>query len=177
MTTKVRWSFRRRWVGFTLIEVVLAIAIVSFTLVSLIGLLAGGLQSGRESVEDVQASDIAGQVLAQRRAAPLLEDAELILPRLNDDLLCPVLGPGVVPRRGVVYLTRDGRLAENEGERHYRLDYACGREAGGRLARVHVSINTPWRAVPPEVTPPAANSAKVATRFEALAYIALGGAP
>lgn len=60
---------RSRWQphAFSLIEVVLAIGIVSFALFAILGLIPLGLQVGRSSIEDTRATHIAEQVFATLR--------------------------------------------------------------------------------------------------------------
>jgi type II secretory pathway pseudopilin PulG len=168
---------RRLQGGFSLVEVVIALGIITFTLVALIGLLAGGLQSGRESVEDVQAAHITSTILGQRRAAPVLDEPSFILPRLNDPTLCPPLDTIPDPYRGVAYLTQEGDVPATDAERYYRLDYTLSRnknevvERTQVLARVHLSLTTPWTAIPSDIQAPTSTSPKVRTRFETLTYI------
>jgi type II secretory pathway pseudopilin PulG len=166
------WVMRTRPSGFTLAETVISLGIVSFAIVSLIGLLAGGLQTAKESVEDVQAAHIATTILGQRRAAPTKIDPDFILPEFNDLTKSPILtGSGVAPYKSNIYLAQDGGQASAAADNYYRLDYTLSRNASGNLARVYISLTTPWQATPPDIQTPGANEPAIKTRFETITYI------
>jgi Tfp pilus assembly protein PilV len=56
--------------GFSLVEVVLALGICTFVLVALIGLFSSGWKMGRESEDQVQAANLASQIIALRVVSP-----------------------------------------------------------------------------------------------------------
>ena len=56
--------------GFSLIEVVLALGITSFTIISIIGLLSFGLQNSRESAEDTNLALITQTTTSLLRSQP-----------------------------------------------------------------------------------------------------------
>jgi Tfp pilus assembly protein PilV len=56
--------------AFSLVEIVVALAVVTFAVVALIGLLSFGLQNTQDSRERTQAATIAEALCATRRAAP-----------------------------------------------------------------------------------------------------------
>jgi len=56
--------------GFTLVEVALAIAVLAFALVTLIGLLTVGLSSQKSSLEDTRIAAMASYVMATERMNP-----------------------------------------------------------------------------------------------------------
>jgi len=60
----------RRQRAFSLVEVVLAIAVVSFCLFALLGLMSVGAQASYDSSETVQAATMASLIISERRAAP-----------------------------------------------------------------------------------------------------------
>lgn len=61
-------SQRLRTAGFSLVEVTLAIGIVSFSLISLLGLFAVGLESGRQSESDTVLAEVADRLFNDRLA-------------------------------------------------------------------------------------------------------------
>lgn len=69
--------------GFTLIEIVIALAIFAFAGVGLISLFSLGLNTGRDSTEKLLSSNIATSLLATRRAAPKNTIQDFILPPLD----------------------------------------------------------------------------------------------
>ena len=64
-------NYRGEISAFTLIEVVLAVGILSFALVAMAALLPIGLQSNRDSTEETQAVNLLQALVADRQAACL----------------------------------------------------------------------------------------------------------
>jgi Tfp pilus assembly protein PilV len=56
--------------AFTLVEVVLALAVVTFCIFAILALLTVGAQASHDSSELLQATTIASQLISERRAAP-----------------------------------------------------------------------------------------------------------
>jgi uncharacterized protein (TIGR02598 family) len=76
--------------GFSLVEVVLALGIISFALVALLGITAVGTNAGLQSKWDTEGGQIFEQIMGQLRTKPFAEsqdpDSELFpLPALNAD--------------------------------------------------------------------------------------------
>ena len=61
---------RERTEAFSLVEVVLALGICSFVLIALLGIFATGLQSNRESEQQIQAANLASMLISLRTASP-----------------------------------------------------------------------------------------------------------
>lgn len=143
---------RGRADGFSLVEVTLALGIVVFGMVALVGLLAGGMQTGRDSMEDVHAANVAATIIAQRRATPLAANTNLILPPLTNATAYPATsgGLGTNALRQTLFLTQDGKLATDQASRYFRLDTRTASDADRTLAFVHLSLITPWEASPTE---------------------------
>jgi len=145
--------------AFSLVEVVLALGICAFVLVALIGLFSTGLRTGRESEEQVQAANLASQILATRIAAPTtssnLSDFAIPLSSLTNSYA------DVFPSTGAL-VGLDGRTNSTPA---YRIICRAGTNAqtGPRLAQVYVMLSWPYQA---SIT----NSAG---RYEALTYVPL----
>ncbi len=90
MTHLNRWRMKdggfRKWIpsghvsaeGFSLVEVVVALGIAAFALISIISLLPTGINSARDSVQTTEASQIAGAIDADLRAsAARMTDVQL----------------------------------------------------------------------------------------------------
>jgi hypothetical protein len=152
--------------GFSLVEVTLAMGLLTFVLAGLVGLLASGLQTSKASSEDVTAAHFAAAVIEQRRSAPLSTATNMILPALNDAVKCPTSGV----YRGIAYLTREGAPSGSVDDRYYRVDYLLSRDAAGRIATLHLSLLTPWQALPAEL-PPSQGSAAANTRLEVTTFL------
>ncbi len=145
--------------GFSLVEVVLALGICAFVLVALIGLFSTGLRTGRESEEQVQAANLASQILTTRFAAPAtdtnLNGFAIPLTALTNEYR------DVFPASGAV-VGLDGRTNSTPA---YRLVCRAGTNAqtGPRLAQVYVMLSWPYQT---SVT-------NAAGRYEALTYVPL----
>ena len=61
---------RRKASAFSLVEVVLALGVIGFSLLAIIGLLPIGLQSGRASIQETRANHLAEQVFNTLRSQP-----------------------------------------------------------------------------------------------------------
>lgn len=144
--------------AFSLVEVVLALGICAFVLVALIGLFSTGLRTGRESEEQVQAANLASQIVATRLAAPTatnLADFAIPLSALTNSYA------DISPSTGTL-VGLDGRTNSSPA---YRLICRAGTNAqtGPRLAQVYVMLSWPYQA-------PLTNAAG---RYEVLTYVPL----
>jgi Tfp pilus assembly protein PilV len=70
--------------AFSLVEVVLAIAVISFSLLTIIGLFSIGLKTNKESSDQTEAADLASLILSTRRALPGINEAALPLPAITN---------------------------------------------------------------------------------------------
>jgi type II secretory pathway pseudopilin PulG len=68
--------------AFGLVEVVLALGIVSFCLIAILGLFSVGLKQNRESQDKIQAANLASLILSLRRSMPT-NTLTIALPVLN----------------------------------------------------------------------------------------------
>lgn len=69
--------------GFSLVEVVIALGILAFTITALLGMLVVGMNTDRETIEELEATHILQTIFNERRANPKLDDDHLLLPRLD----------------------------------------------------------------------------------------------
>lgn len=99
--------FRRRArEGFTLVEVVIALAILVFAGFGLVSLLAVGLQSNHDSREQLQAATLAEYYCSTRRAAPTANFTGSSSPQPNFPI--PVLSTTANNLSSPTYVTWDG---------------------------------------------------------------------
>lgn len=137
--------------GFSLIEVVVALGITAFALVTLIGLFSVGLQTGKESVETIQAANLVSGFIAERRAAPSANITGAAIPTLD------------VQASGTSYYTRSGAPTTVE-RANYQFNYSILTDTT-RVQRLRVSIHWPAST--------AFESKDVKGRYEVLTYISL----
>lgn len=70
--------------AFSLTEVVLALAVFSLAVVSLLGLMSVALSTQRDSVMETMAANVAATILNQRRSAPSKDMDDAVLPRIDE---------------------------------------------------------------------------------------------
>lgn len=144
--------------AFSLVEVVLALGICAFVLVALIGLFSTGLRTGRESEEQVQAANLASQILSTRLAAPTSTNlANFAIPAAA---MTGAYSNVFSSSDSLVGL--DGRTNSTPA---YRIICRAGTNAqtGPRLSQVYIMLSWPYQA-------PITNAAG---RYEVLTYVPL----
>lgn len=148
--------------AFSLVEVVLALGICAFVLVAMLGLFSTGLRASRESEEQVQAANLASQILATRLASPSSDThtPDFAIPAAA---LTNAYGPVYGSAGGYVGL--DGRTKPNADSAAYRIVAMAGTNAltGSRTSQVYLLLS--W--------PPQAALSNSAGHYETLTYIPL----
>jgi uncharacterized protein (TIGR02598 family) len=99
--------------AFSMVEVVLALGIMSFCIIALIGLFSVGVNTSKESAEEMLAAHIMQSLLTTRRAAPDKDlDATFPLPKiLSDDAKSDIL------------LDANGNITTTLSSARYRFSY------------------------------------------------------
>ena len=135
------WTHDRA--AFSLVEVVLALGIFSFALMAIIGLFVVGINTSKESSEQIQAANLASLLISTRRTIPTNVIADFALPPLNTTYSSG--GTYVTNVNGVAL---DGTLT---GPRAYNLFYQIGTNTatGPRLAQVHLLLWWPTTSTLP----------------------------
>jgi Tfp pilus assembly protein PilV len=133
--------------GFSLIEVVFALGICSFSLVSMLGLFTLGLNDSRDSEQRIEVANLASTILSTRRSLLLSNTnapANLLIPSSS---LTNAFGnvAGSTDR----YITLDGTLSSVD-KAAYRLRCRAGTNSvtGSDSALVYVMLS--W---PPQMDP------------------------
>lgn len=144
--------------AFTLVEVVVALGICTFALVAMVGMLDTGLQSGRDSEDQIQATNLASLLISTRMAAPTNTIANFAIPAS-----AMTNGYGNAYSTGTNYVGFDGRLT-NSVNAAYQITCEAGTNAmtGSGVSQVYLMLSWPAEL---NVT----NSA--AKRYELLTYI------
>src|ERR1700744_5329447 len=78
MTFPVQHSFGVK--AFSLVEVVLALSICAFVLITMLGLLGTGLQSSKDSEDQIQAANLASLLVSTCMACPTNTPANFAIP-------------------------------------------------------------------------------------------------
>ena len=151
--------------GFSLVEVVLALGLVSFVLVAVLGLFSVGLRGTQESDATIDASNLAAEMLGKRLASPTNELPALAgkafgLPRIP---ALETLPSAPTWNRTPVIVGRGGYEA-TDADRAYRVTYDYWRDTNAtfspnsRMVKVHIFLSAP----------PDAPLATASTRYEVM---------
>jgi type II secretory pathway pseudopilin PulG len=130
--------YSRESAAFSLVEVVLALGIMVFGVVVVIGLLSVVLQTTRESRDQMGAADAASHIIAVRRAEPTNSLANVFLPAVNQDWDSP-------PATGGSYISDDGAPATAASATFYAT-YHVGTNAGTGTRAGNIDISLFWPA-------------------------------
>lgn len=137
----------RSLVAFSLVEVVLALGVTSFAVISLIGLFAYALKATQESTQAVLAANAAASILAVDRASPTNAMANACpLPRLDQGASNFTLTPYSL--NTAIYLTSGGQVTNNINYATYGFLYSVKPNATANAAQVYMMLY--W---PPEASP------------------------
>ena len=130
--------------GFSLIEVVLALGLTSFALLTMLGLFTVGLKDVNESERKVEAANAMGSILEARLAAPV---------KVSELDVLPAIDPQSLPLRGTAYISASGRKV-GAGDARFQLTYEIWPDSGSpvgspaRLVRLHLLASWPAGAAP-----------------------------
>lgn len=146
--------------AFSLVEVVLSLGICAFVLVAMMGLFSTGLRASRESEEQVQAANLASQILASRLASPSNPSPALAIPAAAlTNTFADVFGGTET------YIGLDGLTTTDADAAAYRMVCRAGTNAltGPRLAQIYLLLTWPPQAAPTQAS----------GRYETLTYVPL----
>jgi Tfp pilus assembly protein PilV len=125
--------------GFSLVEVVMAVGIVAFCLLAILGLAGVGMKVSRDSAEAMKATMLGSQLLQLRRKFPTNTDnAAGTLPFGSIRVADPASGTGFSTN----YVTADGQqcAATNAA---YRVLYRIQPNPAGRSSTVALRVEWP----------------------------------
>jgi type II secretory pathway pseudopilin PulG len=142
---------RNRPVGaeraFSLVEVVLALGLISFALVTILGLFSIGVKINKESSDQIQAADLASRILALRRALPISNDSNLPIPPLTNTVLITNSQPILVAISGTT-VTNNVPTSDI-----YNLNYRISPASTTNLMNVYLLLWGPPGAAEPTNNP------------------------
>ena len=125
--------------AFSLVEVVLALGIATFAIVTILALLPVGLQSSRNSIDESAALNILSSVVADRRATPLASSSVVYqLPALTNSMTSVTNTFGVADNDQPVASLNQAR---------YRIRCVITPPAAGTLNPYTANINASWPAL------------------------------
>jgi type II secretory pathway pseudopilin PulG len=131
----------RSSLGFSLVEVTIALGIITLAILSSLGLLSIGLNMNRDTVARTTAASIAREVIADlQMVTDWNEDEPSASPRLG---ISPNLGGSTPVTLSVL---PDGRFVNGSGpdsDAAYRVDVTFGEAVGARPPAAHVLVSWP----------------------------------
>lgn len=132
----------RASLGFSLVEVTLALGVMSFVLVAFAGMLLVGENSGRDSMRRLGAAHSASQLFAQRRAIPAVSN--MPVSATNSDAILPAIKTDEPETlTGTVYLDENNEKQSNFADALYRVDYRIQTAPAGRVAALRLRYSWP----------------------------------
>lgn len=118
---------RSRKAGFSLVEVTMALGLMSFCLVAMLGLLPVGLKQARLSTDQVAAM----QVLAAVRS-----DFQYMTNGMTQEYK---IEPGAAEKR--FFVDSSLKYTDRQSDALYRVDYAVASPAGSQAPLMHLFIS------------------------------------
>jgi Tfp pilus assembly protein PilV len=134
--------------AFSLVEVVLALGVISFALLTIMGLFGVGLTIDKESSDKTQAADLAALIFSTRRALPTTNNPILPLPPLtNTTTIASNSAPIAVAINGTT-LTNNVPSSDI-----YNLNYRISPGSATNIVNVYLLLWWPAGTKPPVGNP------------------------
>ena len=149
-----RKRFRRGAGAFSLVEVVIALAISVFVLVSMLGLLSEGLSVGQDSRQQMQAADLAAMIVSARRASPT--NTTITQSAGTGNVLLPPLNQALPAMPVTAWINFAGQ-ATTQANAAFRVSYQVGTNAAAPGVGL-ISLRLTW--------PPGANPSVAKNQYE-----------
>lgn len=133
---------RSRARAFSLVEIVLALGLISFVLIATFGLMAAGLSASRDSEKKLAAANFCASVISSWRINPTLPPTPLpSLPALKQT----GAGPGDPPViSSSLFLDAHMQVTAGPAEAHYRLHYEIQPRKPGSLEPANIYLKMTW---------------------------------
>ena len=128
--------------GFTLVEVVLAIALISIGIIAILGLLPNALQSGRDAADNTLSATIAQTVFSNLRTPPF-----------NSAYVCEFCGTLAIDLGNsgsvtAINFDREG-FETNAASAYYRMSLTYTNQAPLALSKVIATVVWPAKSIAP----------------------------
>jgi Tfp pilus assembly protein PilV len=137
----MRLGFIRKIPAFSLVEVVLAIGILSFAIIGVISLVSVGLQAARDAVEKTEATHMASLLLANCAVPPPVLTQQPLFPALSGT------SRGVV--ENTLFVDRYGSATGAAAGAAYRVEYRIHQVVAPTAEPSTVWLRLSWPAPAP----------------------------
>lgn len=131
-------AFHKKSRAFTLVEAVVALGVISFSLVAVVNVLPAGLESQKNAVDQSFGTHVLGRISEGLRGVRRNPSGGL-------EYLAPLRSVGVSPGQTTLYLQGNGELGNNSSRAAAKVQINQLSRIGN-LQPVHVSIAWPARA-------------------------------
>ncbi len=156
----------RKVAAFSLVEVVIALGICTFVLIAILGLFATGLQSTRESEEQIHAANLASMLVSLRASSPTNTITSLPNLAIPVSAMTNAYGPAYGGTTSTKYVGIDGQTTNTAANAAYLMTCYAGTNAVTGSSMIQVYLMLSW---PPQLSP--TNAA--AGRYELITQIPL----
>jgi hypothetical protein len=134
----------------------MALGILAFAITALLGAFAVGMNTDRESIEELEATHILQTIIAERRANPTLTNGNMLLPVLLTNSVCD--------SANAISLDEIGRMLPGTRSGKFGLLYRVTPAANSNSASVYCAIYWPGRATPDNAQGRVEMSTRIALR-------------
>jgi hypothetical protein len=141
-----------------LVEILFALGLLTFVLVTILGLFTLGLTTGRESEDTLEASNLSTAILGRLRANP---EGATVNPLPLPKLTYNAAGGETQIEKGTIYIDEKGDTAPQVGAK-YSLYYEFNRQPSGSASPATVYLRLGW-PVPASGTKAPVNDFKIVT--------------
>jgi uncharacterized protein (TIGR02598 family) len=134
--------------AFSLVEVAVAMAITSFCLIAILGLLPVGFKSSQASIEQTAANGILSEVIADLRATPSTVPPGLAAASQQFSIPLPSNPVTTSPTATTLYFTSDGQSSATlSGSSAYRVTILFLPNGSNTKTASFVQLKASWPAV------------------------------
>lgn len=128
--------------AFSLVEVVLALAICGLALVVMLGLLSEGLAGDMDSREQIQAANLASLIVTPRRFSPT--NTFSTDPYKGTNILLPPLNQAYPATATTNWVNSSGQVVTSLAQADYTLSYQVGTNAANpNVALIYLRFTWP----------------------------------
>jgi uncharacterized protein (TIGR02598 family) len=156
--------------GFTLVEVVLALGVVSFALVAILGVFPIGLQTGHDAQDETRAAQIAQAIFATMLAQAPTRYSAIQIPIDASNSLPLNLSQTNTPATPQMYADNDGKFTVSKNGAIYAITITTsttppgiGSADAGLASQVIISIS--WPAAAPAANRTQRNFVEIISKY------------
>ncbi|MEM9444799.1 MAG: hypothetical protein AAGA18_05540 [Verrucomicrobiota bacterium] len=144
---------KKKTTGFSLVEIVVALGIMSFSVVAILGLFSLGLDSVGDSEAKLAAANVASELLERWKSDPTRQMEDMPISSIYN---IEALSQNPPSSSTVEYIDESGRKTSQQ-EAKFRLEYriwnASATEGSAATTFVRIQLQLFWPAASKTITP------------------------